>query len=305
MFEDREQRRSEALSFQSLLAQIRNAPDLSTEAAVFDLDNTILIGDIGDAVFDVLDRNGRLLAQPIDVVDPVTGQQLSHHSIPERERDESLNEYYGRMLRHTAGDADVEVITGSIYLWMTKCLSGLSIGEVTEATAEAWRRFGPGGVERGRRSVDARPEMIELISALRERGARVCVVSASNQISVSWVTEHVINPHLRNGAIPPIGLADVYGVRAKNRDRICTSDLIFPTPTFRGKAAIVRSSISPTPYLVAGDSPNDFAMLTLARYPLLIDRCGSTVETRSILERFKATKEQRPAVLEVGLQPLL
>lgn len=303
MFEDRQKRPSESLSFHSLLSQIRNAPDLSTEVAVFDLDNTILIGDIGDAVFDVLDQQGRLTPLPIEIFDPITGEALNGISLPERKPVESLTDYYGRMLAHGKESENYEGITGSVYLWMTKCLSGLSVAEVTEATAQAWRRFGPGGVERGHRSVDPRPEMIELISALRERGARVCVVSASNRISVSWVIEHVINSHLQSGDIPPIGLTDVYGVRAEIRDQVCASDLIFPTPTFRGKAAIVRSSISSTPYLVAGDSPNDFAMLSLAKYPLLVDRQGSRAETRSILERFKATKEQRPVILQLEPPP--
>lgn len=102
----------------------------------------------------------------------------------------------------------------------------------------------------------------------------MAIISATNQISVEWVTERVLNRLLaKRGAHLTIPVSCVHGVRletAPDTGRL-SSAIAFPAPTFAGKAALVQAQISASPLLVAGDSENDFAMLALAPFRVWVE----------------------------------
>ena len=124
--------------------------------ALFDLDNTLLIGDIGEAVF------ARLLAD---------GAPLK-----------CTWEEYQSFLR-----CDVT----AAYRLVVESMAGLTVSDVEEATAKVMKQSNP-FIEVGTAHVAVpkpHPGIRKLISLLQKLRYRVYVVSASNQISVRIAAE--------------------------------------------------------------------------------------------------------------------
>jgi len=124
--------------------------------AVFDLDNTLLIGDIGEAVFARLLHDGAKLA--------CTWQE------------------YEAFLRCDQSAA---------YRIVVEAMAGLSPGEVEEATVRALNQQEACVEIEGAEVPVPRVNRVmrEFVGELQERGYEVYVISASNQTSVRIVTE--------------------------------------------------------------------------------------------------------------------
>ena len=123
---------------------------LARKIAVFDLDNTLLVGDIGDAVFASLLQQGSI-------------------------RIVSWSEYRG-LLETNPIEALTSVVTS---------MSGLTEAHVQRTTLALLSRGGT-YLEWDRASIPipyAHPAMRQLVSLLRRHGYQVHVISASNEIS--------------------------------------------------------------------------------------------------------------------------
>jgi phosphoserine phosphatase len=147
------------------------------------------------------------------------------------------------------------------------------------------------------------PEMIDLIGTLKLYGYEVNIVSASNVWSVRWLVINYLNPLLQDeyGDNIVISPQDVYGMNTLINDNTTqrlykdeqllhsqnyrnlnsfeiekytlTSLINYPATSYYGKAATILKNISLDKiFLVAGDSPNDFAMQRLAENVLWIAR---------------------------------
>jgi len=195
------------------------------------------------------------------------------------------------------------------YVWATEVLEGLTIAEAVAATATAFRlgqgpapkhiQVTPGGIRYP--APRFHPEMVELIAQLVRFDYDVWVVSATDVWSVRWVVIHGLNPLLRkhgvrNGLRPErvIGLATLLRDRkgAFYKDSILVREnpdyavlkgsilkslrfsriVQYPAPVYSGKVACILDALGRNPYLCAGDSPGDHAMMRISQYRLWIHR---------------------------------
>ena len=280
---------------------------------VFDFDNTIICGDIGEATLAMLTRQGLLettrlsdtLSPPFRLPD---GRRITLKSGPD------LTSYYEAYLAPTAhGQRDPTPLANG-YAWAVEVMEGLTPADVIEATRES-RKFarphGPGFIEvtPGKTAFPAPtfyPEMVELVAGFVCRGFDVWIVSASNVWTIRWMLEHELNPRLRELGVKRGLRADhVVGVSTLLTDRQgglhkdalllkenarytaldektlrrfrLTSRLQFPVPTYSGKIACISDLIGRRPYFGAGDSPGDHAMLAFCKNRLWIARLEKPV----------------------------
>lgn len=270
---------------------------------VFDFDNTIVCGDIGEATLAMLARSGVLTpanARP-EICPPF---RLPDRKWVRIRACADVTEYYEAMLAPTAHlDRDPTPLANG-YSWAVEVMAGLRPWDIVEATRAAYE--GPRRIEvtPGKTSYPAPffyAEMIELLAELIRLRFEVWVVSASNVWSVRWMVLEALNPLLRERGVKTglrgdhvIGisclLSDAKGGLYKDsllarenegyaslekkvlaRFRL-TSRLHFPAPTYSGKVAAIFDALGRNPYLAAGDSPGDHPMLTVSENRLWIAR---------------------------------
>lgn len=275
---------------------------------VFDFDNTIICGDIGEATLAVLARNGWLkTARLPETLSPPFrlpgGRRIALKSGPD------ITAYYLAYLAPTAhGERDPTPLANG-YAWAAEIMEGLSPADVIAATRrsrEFARPRGPGFIEvtRGKTGFPVPtfyPEMVELIAELLRHRFDVWIISASNVWTVRWMVRHELNLRLREHGVKGGLRADrVIGISTLLTDRHgrlykdallvrenagyaaldgkalqafrLTSRLQFPVPTYSGKIACIFDAIGERPYLCAGDSPGDHAMLAFSQNRLWIAR---------------------------------
>lgn len=275
---------------------------------VFDFDNTLVCGDIGEATLAVLIRDG--IAKPDKL--PATfcpSFRLADNQRVSLQASFDAAAYYDAFLAPTIhGDADPTPLANG-YVWAVEIMQGLRVSEVTRATRLASAHAKPphdGFIEvtPGKTRFPAPqfyPEMVELLAELLRLEFDVWIVSASNAWSVRWMVLHELNPRLGQlGGRQGVRADHVLGVttlltdrrerlqkdavliqqnsRYTNldkealRDLRLTSRLQFPVPTYSGKVACILDVIGRRPYLCAGDSPGDHSMLTFSQHRLWIAR---------------------------------
>ncbi len=276
--------------------------------AVFDFDNTIISGDVGEAVLALLAAEARL--SPKAVCQTLCPDLSSARNRRLRIEDCSdVMEYYEALLAPTAHGAADPTPLANGYIWATEVLEGLTVADVLAATERVYRL----GLANPLASVSVAPgkpayptprfreEMVELIGQLLQLEYDVWIVSASNVWSVRWMVLHGLNPLLRArgfavGLAPDhvIGVATLLADRDENLYKDCvlvrgearyaaldvkaakalriTRHLQFPVPVYSGKVACLLDAIGGPPYLCAGDSPSDHSMLKFSRHRLWIAR---------------------------------
>lgn len=291
---------------------------------VFDFDNTIISGDVGEAVLAVLAASRRLVPENIcPTLCPAV-------SVPGKGRIEvrdcaDIMEYYEALLSPTVhGKADPTPLANA-YVWATQALENLSLREVLQATATAFetgRSDGSAQIEatRGGTKYPAprfREEFVELIAELLRLDFEPWIVSASNVWSVRWMVVHGLNPRLAQRGLgkglPPervIGLATLLvgpagrlykdSVLVRDHPRYAafktelldslrvTRQIQFPAPVYSGKVACILDALGRNPYLCAGDSPSDHAMMGISRHRLWIarpDKPAAQRATRAFIQR--------------------
>ncbi|MCX6926549.1 MAG: HAD family hydrolase [Verrucomicrobia bacterium] len=275
---------------------------------VFDFDNTIIHGDIGEATFGVLARSGKLTPARLPAVLAPTFHPKGKGRIALPDCGD-IAEYYEALLAPTAhGDNDPSPLTTG-YAWVVEIMAGLQLSEVVQAThevSEMSQNAKPGSitVTPGKTAFAVPrfyPEMVELLAQLLRFQFEVWIVSASNVWSVRWMVLNALNPRLREyGAADGIAADHVIGaatlvadaddrlykdsvlvhehpgyaaLEAKTVDAFrLTSRLQFPVPAYSGKVACILDAIGRQPYLGAGDSPGDHAMLSCSQHRLWIAR---------------------------------
>ncbi len=270
---------------------------------VFDFDNTIICGDIGEASLAILVREGRVCADRLPPFRLPDGRRVTLPASTD------LTEYYEAFLAPTAhGDGDPTPLANG-YALAVEVMENLRPADVVEATRKAFHftdRGGPGFIEvtPGHTRFPVPffyPEMVELVAELVRHRFDVWIVSASNAWSVRWMVLEELNPRLREHGLKRGLRADhVVGITtllADTRGRLykdallvrddpayasldertlrrlrLTSRLQFPVPTYSGKIACILDQIGAPPCLCAGDSPGDHAMLAFSRNRLWIAR---------------------------------
>lgn len=291
---------------------------------VFDFDNTIISGDVGEAVLAVLAAEGRI--RPGGVCATLCpGLQRGARRL-RIEDCSDIMQYYEALLAPTAhGPADPTPLANG-YVWATQVLEGLTVAEVLAATARVYQlgQADPSASIRLPANKSTYPlprfreEMTELIGQLLRLKYKVWIVSASNVWSVRWMVLHGLNPLLKRlGFSASLGPRQVIGVATLLQDsksrlykdsvlvredpryarldstrakalRI-TRHLQFPAPVYSGKVACILDAMGTAPYLCAGDSPSDHPMLKLSRNRLWMARAEKAAAQRDTLDLIRQT----------------
>lgn len=275
---------------------------------VFDFDNTVICGDIGEATLAVLVREGILpSAKQSPSISPSfrlpDGRRIAVGTATD------LTAYYEAYLAPTVhGDRDPTPLANG-YAWATEVMEGLSPADVVGATERSRRFAQPDGtgfieVTPGKTGFPAPtfyPEIVELMAELLLARFDVWIVSASNVWTVRWMVKNELNPLLRERGLRTglradhvVGLSTLLrdGRGGLHKDTVLVSEnhgyaaleakalkqlrltslLHFPVPTYSGKIACIWDKIGRRPYLCAGDSPGDLPMLAYSEHRLWIAR---------------------------------
>jgi phosphoserine phosphatase len=231
------------------------AGDLSDGVAAFDFDNTLVMGDAGEAVMlEVMARRG-------------------NHA-------EQMMRWYRELL--------TSAHTGSAYGYISRVFSGHQVAEFTELSQTAFARrgivFHPAVVglmatlqQRGVRCMIVSATNVWVVRTLVQVGLDPLLKAMGGRpldlLDVHGMRlmmrdrgEWVRDEDLRND--------DAYlrGDPIRTRSLIVTEVMEEPACTYEGKAAVVRRYVGEHErfLLAAGDSANDEAMLALAEFPLWV-----------------------------------
>ncbi|MBI2082260.1 MAG: haloacid dehalogenase-like hydrolase [Deltaproteobacteria bacterium] len=215
--------------------------------AVFDLDNTIIKNDCGEAFFHFLVEEGKLPASRI-------------------------REYYEKVQKEGGIVA---------YPWVVSLMAGMKEEEIYSACQEAIRRelkkeIGKkelGGIQVAQ-GIRLSPQMKELMKRMKQAGFEIWIISASNR----WVVETTIQ-QLELPVDHSVGMAVTV------KDGILTNIPVKPEPVGQGKREVIEQKIGRPPNFVAGDSASDFPMMEMATEIALFIDHGNKECQRVALER--------------------
>lgn len=212
--------------------QIAKTAEFGDCIAVFDLDDTLIIGDIGEALFAQLKKEG------FDI--PLTWKK------------------YWELIK--AG------YPGEAYIKMCTCMESISTSYLKSTvnsildTDENFISFYEDNETINVLVPKPNPMMKTIVDMLMAYNCEVYIISSSHSIAVTIVA----------GRFFKIEPGHSYGV--KNREEevgdttFLTSEILEPIPVREGKALVYASRIgSERPYLVFGDSANDTWLFNLAR----------------------------------------
>jgi len=288
-------------------------------AAVFDFDNTLISGDIGEATLAWLIREGRI---------PVRAEQCPPFKVNGRpvvaEATADLASYYEALLSPTVHGSKDPTPLASGYVWAVQAMRDLTVRDVVCATEQVWAKSQPGQhprieVTTGGPSYPVpffHAEMLELLAELLRNEFDVWIFSASNAWSVRWVVTRILNPELKARGATGIPAEHVIGITTLLRDdeggllkdavlirenpgyasledslflRLRLSSFLqFPVPAYSGKVAAIWDAISRRPFLGAGDSPGDLPMLSFCERRLWLNREGKTEYRRQMIQASRA-----------------
>lgn len=294
---------------------------------VFDFDNTLVSGDVGEATLAVLLRDGLISTTDLPATLSPPFRPLGRKLVS-TETSRDLTDYYEAFLDPTAhGEKDATPLANA-YVWATEVLAGLRIADVVTATAiagqgadqphDAFIEATPGGTRF--RAPFFHPEMVELLAKLLRLRFDVWVVSASNVWSVRWMVLRILNGLLAQRGVKSglradhiIGISTLVsdGKRQLYKDAVLvkenqnyaaldartlrglrlTSRLQFPVPIYSGKLACIHDAIGRRPYLCVGDSPGDHAMLAYSEHRLWIARLEKPAFHHKLRELMRRTSE--------------
>lgn len=195
------------------------AMDLRGQVAVFDADETLWSHDVGEAFLQWLIAEKKLVNTPPD---PGVWQHY---------------------LNLCAQDKNVG------YPYAAQAMAGLSEAQVKSLAQQFFEAF----------KHNIYPAQQRLIQDLQAAGAKVWIVSASNQ----WIIE---------AAAPTLGVpvSQVVGIRLAVKDGRLTDTLIPPVTYRQGKVTAINTYIGQQPVLVSGDSMTDYEMLKYAKHLVLV-----------------------------------
>jgi phosphoserine phosphatase len=260
--------------------------------AVFDWDNTLIAGDIGDSAFadaledGVLAPEGRDLRALLEPLAPAHAAALRElwprekwpaSAQPPGELRWRVHRAYDDLCREKGNAQGYPWLTLTFAGWTEPQLSAFAervIARELERPMVADRIEGAGDPVTVVRGVRIRPEMTALVAALDRAGFDVFVVTASPE----WLVREFA---------PRVGIPrnHVIGMRATTTATRTTAVLDGPSTYRAGKVAAIRSRIAPggrVPVFAAGDALTDLDMMEEATdLALYIDRGDPTVRARA------------------------
>ena len=279
---------------------------------VFDFDNTIVCGDMGEATLAVLAREGvvRKDGIPGALAPPFISGEGRRISLAECA---DITVYYEELLGATRHQGNDTAPLSNGYVWAVEIMQGLRVSDVVHATDRAYALGEPLRekmieVTPGKSAYPAPffyPQMVELIAVLLRGRYDVWIVSASNAWTIRRIALSRLNSELRKHGIGEgirpervVGVSTLLSGRdgrlykdpllVRNDPRYAgmddealsgltlTARLNLPAPVYSGKVANILDLVPGRPYLAAGDSPGDLPMLAFSENRLWIARLEKT-----------------------------
>ncbi len=216
----------------------RSKQEFDRKIALFDLDNTLLVGDCGEALFAQLKIDEQVKNKPLTVQEKMipftwTGYQ------------ETLK---------TKGKVEA-------YSKIITCMAGLPLETLLETNQRV--------MQSDRKYLELEgvkipvpypyPPMQTLLVRLRTLGYEIYIISASNQYTVRYVAKEYFDIPAANvfGMLPTVVNDPQYG-------EIIGADIDGPATVVEGKVEVYKKNIGSIPPIISGgDSTTDIMMLNL------------------------------------------
>lgn len=216
----------------------RSASEFDRKIALFDMDNTLLVGDCGEAVF------AQLKIDEQDKHNPLTVQK--------------------KMIPFTwTGYQETLKTKGKVaaYSKAITCMAGLPLETLLE-TSQRVMHSDLEYLELEGVKIPVpypNPPMQALLVRLRSLGYEIYIISASNQFTVRYVAKEYFDIPGPNvfGMLPKIVYDPQYG-------KIIGDDIDGPVTVVEGKVEVYKKNIGSIPPVISGgDSTTDIMMLNL------------------------------------------
>lgn len=272
--------------------------------AVFDWDNTVIAGDIGDQAFNTAAERAFFKPDP-EILEPLPEDLAG--AIKQAWKKETPAAGELRYLYHRAYAALCADKGNAVcYPWIARAFHGHSARELERFAVEVIERElareiaseevrGDGDPIQVSRGVRVRPEMQGLLKTLVESGFDVFIVTASPEWLIQTFALEVQLPR-----------ENVLGIRTVvDRDGRLTPQIAPPVTYREGKVAAIRTRIAPggrRPVLAVGDAETDWEMLDEASHlAVLIDRASEGLRAHArargwaVQPVFESVSQRAPA----------
>ena len=216
----------------------RSKQEFDRKIALFDLDNTLLVGDCGDALFAQLKINEQQKNKPL--------------TIHEKMIPFNWTEYRETLKTKGKVEAYSKVIT---------CMAGLPIKTLLETSRQVMQSdLEYLELEGVKIPVPyPYPPMQAMLLLLRSMGCEIYVISATNQYTVRYVAKKYFDipeSHVF-GMLPTL-------VNDPQHGEIIGDEIDGPVTVVEGKVEVYKKNIGSTPPIISGgDSTTDIKMLNL------------------------------------------
>lgn len=232
-----------------LVEELISNNSLKEKIAVFDLDRTLIEGDISDTVFAYFKSIGHRLNLEWDVF---------------------LEE--------------IKINPRKLFLEFPTYFQGFEREFVIYATKEVLKYEKINFTENGKlyTSVVPKPkdEFIWLIEYLQSLNFKIGVISASPEDIVKTISKEFYG--LDGDKI--VGIKSVFEKQNENEKEIYTNQIVMPTTVIEGKADVYHSLFDEKPLITAGDSLNDIYMLNLTHNNGFSIVCNKDINRRELIK---------------------
>lgn len=248
-------------------------PDVKNEDVVFDLDGTLLEGDLGETVFYLLlfEKIGAGIKQSA----LQSNREITLYPDSDHIQEIRIFRKY-QTLKEQVELAQAYKLTarvvGSYPLEQVRSMASETLQtntdpvEITINLHSSTDELSEHSIQVGAR---LRPKLAEIVKCLKKRGSRMWIVSASPQTVVEACSDLI-----------GISRNRVKGVTTTNND-----DQITRFPWMDGKAAVLRENGVVNPLIVFGNGLEDLGMLQIARIPVVVS--GANPELIKIARKRK------------------
>lgn len=231
-----------------LLLEIASKENTNNEnIAVFDLDRTLIEGDISDTVFAYF-------------------KSIGH----------KLNLGWDEFLK------EIKLNPRKLFLEFPTYFEGFEREFVIKATNEVLKHQTIEFIENNNKYISVVPkpkeEFIWLIEYLQKLNFKIGVISASPEDIVKTITKHFFG--LEGSEV--VGIKSIFKIH--NEKELYTNQIILPTTVIEGKAEIYNQLFDTKPLITAGDSLNDIFMLNLTAENGFSIICNKDKERRNIIK---------------------
>lgn len=274
---------------------------------VFDFDNTVICGDIGEKVLHHFSDDYYQFKESHKGFSPVFH---FNDELITLEAKGALN-YYNHFLSYSALNFNNDLYYKSIpYAWAVQIMEGLTLKDLLGITEKVFPAFSQLDVEGIKPFIY--PAILKLIELLQNNGFECRFITASNVWSVRKIILEVINPILSKEGVSHLVSPDsVIGlevllqhktshelrkdqqlvnvedytemIKAEGDQWLLTPNLNFPVTAYDGKVAAYHKHFGMTqPLFCFGDTTSDINLLAIAEHPVWIARLENPDESEKV-----------------------